>query len=115
MRTTIKAEDNIATYRVALSKKGEGEGGLVFVDQKAICARISKDRKVCLKSTSQEEGLQACIGQSTNADSALHTKIVDLKMTDHEKCTHEMLSILRNYKQYIYEWTYMRTNHSTFM
>ena len=105
------AEDNTATYRVALSKRG----GLAFVDQKAICVWISKDRKVCLKSTSQEEGLQACIGRSTDADSTLHTQIVDLQMTDHDKCTHEMLSILRNYKQYIYEWTSMCTNHSTFM
>ena len=93
----------------------KGGGELAFVDQKAICAWISKDRKVCLKSTSQEEGLQACIGRSTNADSTLHTRIVDLQMTDHEKCTHEMLSILRNYKQYIYEWKSMCTNHSTFV
>ena len=38
---------------------GGGGGGLAFVDQKAICAWISKDREVCLKSTSQVEDLQA--------------------------------------------------------
>ena len=85
------------------------------MDQKAICVWIAKDRKVCIKSTSQEEGLHACIGRSTNADSTLHMRIVDLQMTDHEKCTQEMLSILRKYKQYINEWTFMCTNHSTFM
>ena len=65
-------------------------GGVVFVDQKAICVWITKDRKECLKITSLQGRLHACIGRSTNAYSTLHTQIIDLQMKDHEKCTQEM-------------------------